>query len=518
MYKLLIVDDEKMIRMGIKNGIDWASLGIEEVFTACSAKEAMAVIEAEEPQIMLTDISMSEVSGLTLIDRVRRGKDEEDMRILVITGYDRFDYARECLKLRVQNFLLKPVDEDELIRNVQEQIDVLKEIQERRESESAAIRAQGARQQAAMEYFLRDLVHKRIGPEDVYPEELLTDRKRLMQIAILIPEVYEDKKADRDFHQLTIKSLCMDMVDSRRAGLSFADDDGKIAVVLYTTGTEQNVTERIEELIEVLENECDMKPRVVLGSEVEGFDTLFVSYNDALYLLEQERKSFCEIIRQSSEQNREQLIQDIFREFRQVLIMNVANGNRVMNVYEKFKQATKSYNLSKTQVQKWCFDIASGIYFAYISETGEAVDNRLEALMKALMGADKEEMLEVTSMFIQKLVFREEKEQHEIVSMAKRYIDEHLEAELSVAKLAEMYYVSANYFSRLFKRITGEGCNEYIVKKRIEKSKILLETTTIKAGRIALMVGYNDTNYFSLAFKKHAGMSPTKYREMLHKK
>lgn len=123
----------------------------------------------------------------------------------------------------------------------------------------------------------------------------------------------------------------------------------------------------------------------------------------------------------------------------------------------------------------------------------------------------------MTSMFIQKLVFREGQEQHEIVTQAKRYIDEHLESELSVARLAEMFYVSANYFSRLFKKVTGEGCNEYIVKKRIEKSKILLETTTIKAGKIALMVGYNDTNYFSLAFKKHTGMSPTKYREMVQK-
>ena len=142
----------------------------------------------------------------------------------------------------------------------------------------------------------------------------------------------------------------------------------------------------------------------------------------------------------------------------------------------------------------------------------------MESLMKALVGADKEETLEMTAMFIRKLVLREEEQQHEFITSAKRYIDENLESELSVAKLAEQFYVSPNYFSRLFKKVMNEGCNEYIVKKRIEKSKILLETTTIKAGKIAMMVGYNDTNYFSLAFKKHTGMSPTKYREMLQKK
>lgn len=522
MYKLLIVDDEKMIRMGIKNGINWEEIGIDEVFTAASAKEALLIIEKEHPQIMLTDISMADVSGLTLIDKVRNEKEQESMRILVLTGYDRFDYARQCLQMRVQNFLLKPVDEEELKKSVQKQIEELEEIRVKKEQENTNLRTEGARRQAAMERFMRDLVHQRInlGGDGVCPEDLEKDRKKTMEVAILIPEVYMDKgkESDMDFQQFTIKNLCMEIIDARRAGVTFSDDDGKIVIVLFTSDIEQNVTEQVEELRELLETECDIKPRIVLGSEADGLDTLFVSYHDALFLLEQERKGFREIVKQSSEQTKEQLIQDIYREFKQEMIANIADGTRVMYVYDKFQQATKSYNLSRMQVQKWCYDIASGIYFAYIMETGETVDNRMESLLKTLAGADKEETLEVTAMFILKLVFREEKEQHEIITKARRYIDDNLVEDLSVAKLAEMFYVSPNYFSRLFKKVMKEGCNEYIVKKRIEKSKILLETTTIKAGKIAMMVGYNDTNYFSLAFKKHTGMSPTKYREVKQKR
>ena len=102
---------------------------------------------------------------------------------------------------------------------------------------------------------------------------------------------------------------------------------------------------------------------------------------------------------------------------------------------------------------------------------------------------------------------------HYTISNARHYIDEHLAEDISVSSIAESLYITPNYFSRLFKRITGEGCNEYIVRKRIEKAKSLLETTSIKTGKIAMMVGYRDTNYFSLAFKKHTGKSPTKYRE-----
>ena len=138
---------------------------------------------------------------------------------------------------------------------------------------------------------------------------------------------------------------------------------------------------------------------------------------------------------------------------------------------------------------------------------------KLDALSKSLSSAGKEEACEITRMFIEQLIENDEEDVHYTISNARHYIDEHLAEDISVSSIAESLYITPNYFSRLFKRITGEGCNEYIVRKRIEKAKSLLETTSIKTGKIAMMVGYRDTNYFSLAFKKHTGKSPTKYRE-----
>ena len=520
MYKLLVVDDEKMIRMGIKNGIDWKEVGIDEVFTAASAREALEVIEKEHPQIMLTDISMTEMTGLDLIDRIRNEKKDKEMRILVLTGYDRFDYARQCLRLRVQNFLLKPIDEEELKKSVSEQVEALKAIRMQQEMNRRKLRTEGTRKQMEMEQFMRDLVHQRITADSAksYPEELVNERERAAEVVILIPEVYVGKDSEQDFHKLTVKSICMDMIDARRAGITFFDDDGKIVLIFFVSDTGKNVAEKVEELTEILKTECDIKPRAVVGSQVQGLDSLYVSYNDALRLMEQERKGFRKIVRSSSEQDREQIIQDIYREFKQAVIADIADGERVMHVYEKFERAVQTYNLSALQVQRWCVELAAGIFFSYMLETGEMADNRLEAFMKSLIGAGREEVLEITGTFIRKLIFKEENNQHEIIANARRYIDEHIEENLSVANLADRFYVSPNYFSSLFKREMKEGCSEYIIKKRIEKSKYLLETTTMKAGKIAVMVGYNDTNYFSLAFKKHTGMSPIRYREKMHRK
>lgn len=517
MYKVLVVDDEKMIRMGIKCGIPWGEIGVSQVYTAASAKEALAVIEEHHPEIMLTDISMTEMTGLDLIGKIR--SENQEMRILVLTGYDRFDYARQCLQMRVQNFLLKPIDEEELTNNIRQQIEELERERMDRERDRMERRTEGTKQQMELEQCMRDLVHQRTaaGGTSPLPEELEKEAGHGVQIAILIPDLHGER-GEENLRSLTVKNICIGLIDARRTGVTFMDDDGKVVLLFFAGREDVDVTNEIQDLSQILEDECDIRPRIVLGSEAANLNSVHISYNDAIYLLEHEREGIQRIVRSNKEQNREHLFWDSYRELKQSMTAGVADVGLVLHAFESFQKATVSYNLSRLQVQKCCFEIAAAVYYSYITETGEGIENKLEALMKSLIGADREESLEVTEMFLKQLVLREEGDRHEIVTKAKRYIDENLEREVSVASLAEEFYVSPNYFSRLFKKVMGEGCNEYIVRKRIEKSKSLLESTTIKAGKIAMMVGYNDTNYFSLAFKKHTGMSPTKYREQAQKK
>ena len=124
MYKVLIVDDEKMIRMGIQKVIPWEDLGVGEVFTASSAREALKILEEHTPKIMITDIHMSEMTGLELIEAAKELQPK--LRVLVLTGYDSFEYARQSLRLKVQDFFLKPADEKDLSHAVREQVAFLR--------------------------------------------------------------------------------------------------------------------------------------------------------------------------------------------------------------------------------------------------------------------------------------------------------------------------------------------------------------------------------------------------------
>ncbi|MDD3278787.1 MAG: response regulator [Lachnospiraceae bacterium] len=519
MYKLLIVDDEKMIRMGMKAALPWTQLEIQEVFTAASGIDALKIIKEHSPDIMITDIQMTEMTGLQLIETAREIKPE--LRVIVLTGYDNFEYARQSLRLSVQEFFLKPIEEEDLAAAIKAQVTYLEELKKEEKNSSLIQRTQGMVQQTELEHYMRNLVHLREDKEAIVnaiQKEYHLDISVKIKIVLLIATVRVDSQSmDGYFQRISVKNICMDLIDTREKGITFSDDDDTIAIAFFENQDESSVREDLEELADLIKTEFDIKPKMVVGGTVNGFGSLAVSYNDAQYLLEHEKEGIRQIVQDYGVETKGELFRDIFMELKGVMCTNVGNTEYVMKVYNTFTKAAESYNLSKLLTRRCCFELASAVYFAYLEDSGEVGEGSLDELSKNLVYTSREETCEVTRMFLSKLLGAGEENVHDIVSKAKMYIDEHLTEDLSVSSIAEQLFVTPNYFSRLFKRITGEGCNEYIVRKRIERAKSLLESTSIKAGKIAMMVGYRDTNYFSLAFKKHTGKSPTKYREDIQK-
>ena len=153
-----------MIRLGMRKAIPWSTFGIGDVFVAKSGEEALEIIREHKPEIMITDIKMGEMSGLELIDSAK--KYVPQIRVLVLTGHDKFEYARQCIRLKVHDFFLKPIDEKVLIGAVKKQIAVLEENQIVKLKDTNEKRANAVAEQMVIEKFMRDLVHNRIRCED----------------------------------------------------------------------------------------------------------------------------------------------------------------------------------------------------------------------------------------------------------------------------------------------------------------------------------------------------------------
>lgn len=357
-------------------------------------------------------------------------------------------------------------------------------------------------------------------PEQEFLQQFGFERNEMMRIGIVIPDKKTDQSSDEEkfYHQM-MKQIAMNLIDDCNKGITITDGEDHLIIVFFSGYGEEkfDTSSEAEELMDILRNECNAEPKLVFGSEVSGFKNLQVSYNDALYVVKSERKEIADVFYSKTDSKRNDIFQEVFREFKQACILNCSNIEQVMHILKRFKRAVESYNLGRKYAINCYFELASAIYFSYINETGNTPEESLNSFTQSLVGTDKEKAEEVTEMFLQKILAKEEGDEHEIIRKVKNMIHEDLSQDLTVANLAAQLYVSPNYLSRLFKQITGEGCNEYIVRKRIEKAKSLLETTSLKTGEIAMMVGYHDMNYFSLAFKKHIGKAPTKYRNIVQK-
>ena len=440
MYRVLIVDDEKMIRMGMKNAIDWKKLGVDGVFTAASGNEALKILKEESPEIMVTDIQMTEMTGLELIKAARESVPE--LRVIVLTGFDNFEYARESLRLQVQD----------LFNAIEKQIKELKEQENKEQNQARVWRSQGSVVQMRLEQCMRNLVHTKADKEMqlyILQKDFQFDIKQKMSLILLEQGMYTEQQNDGKFRAMTVKNVCMSMVDSQNRGITFVDDDGTIAIVCFEKDDDDSVLEQIEELSDVLKDEFEYKPKITVGSAVQGFENLAISYNDARYLLEHEKKNIQDIIQTMGAQNKKKIFWEIYVELRNIMISNIGTPDYILKAFNTFTKATESYNLSPSAVRRCCFEIASTLIFSYMEVSCEVEEGKLDALSKSLSSAGKEEACEITRMFIEQLIENDEEDVHYTISNARHYIDEHLAEDISVSSIAESLYITPNYLRGL---------------------------------------------------------------------
>lgn len=344
MYNLLVVDDEKMIRMGIKTVLSRTNLELSRIFTASNADEALDILQNNRPQIMVTDIQMRGQTGLELIEKAREIVPE--LRIIVVTGYDYFEYARESLRLQVQNLFLKPIDEEELIREVQRQLAFLQDFSEKQEEDANRRRALGSVKQLLLEECIRKLLHNTEEHEkclQLLEEEFQFITRQKMAVVLIEPMLkMEFDQEQTRLEQMTIKNVCMGLIDAYGKGITFSDTDGMISLVCFQQEDEENALEIVEELSDILKAEFEKPPRFAIGSIADGFPNLHVSYNDARLLLDQPKDSIREIIQTMGDRHKANIFHNIFSELKSMICYNIGDTDYVLKAFDTFVKATVS--------------------------------------------------------------------------------------------------------------------------------------------------------------------------------
>lgn len=463
--KLLIADDQPSVHRMLEHCLNTQALGITCLLHAENGHQALELVESRQPELMLLDIEMPGLDGLTVSERLR---EQRDTRVIILTAYPNFKYAQRAIKNNVQDYLLKPIDVDEIHRVLAENIRQIR--QQVRQRLYAAIHAL-----LQLEVLSASRQHELAG---------LQERAGIRWFALAGARKGEDLRA----------------LDGVELGFTASFTWGHIGFFMFD---EPRCWEAYHSGLATM-----AKGHVGLSQPFEDLCRLPECYNQATKAMQQGFYAPHVAAHDPGFFNRH-MSPEIELPL-ETLHKAVESGERawmqtaVRGLFEAFRQAGSHPVL----VARLCQSLLLEHYGQLAEETGPIED-----------GAIHHEVQKVEESFLNALLACAQSRQQphvksdaQIIEDIHQYIDEHYDCDLSLDSVAARFFINKYQISRSFKKKYGMKYQDYIIQVRMERAATLAENTSRKLYEIAQAVGYNDPGYFSIAFKKYHGISPNQYR------
>ncbi|WP_179124018.1 response regulator [Marinococcus halophilus] len=506
--KILIVDDEPMICEGLSQTIDWESIDVEVKGIAYDGLQALEILNEHKIDIVLTDITMPNMDGLALTEELTAL--HPYVEVIMFSGYDEFEYARQALRLGVNDFLLKPIDIEELLS-------IVKRLQHKKsfsENNYSDLREQ-----------LKLTIQKQLFRHYITTEEINRWEKHYKSCCVVVAEIKEYARGKEKIEQEGQKEHLMAMIEEKIAVWSqqfirIWKHENEWIYVCCGDDSSLSVTEDHLEKLQKQVEAKGIKMQAALSAP-GSFQDIRVLYEQADTLLtlirgttkgvtvggndELQEASFsaskafkdqlavCIMGGQAAEAK--ELVQEVFDE----LIEKDTAVDPVFRIMRELEVVIKNKVFS--QVQERTFDINE-------FKLQQDVDTRIYNTPEDIQSFFMEDMLRMAG------ALSNRKETNWIIDQVLYYMKHNYQHDLQAKAIAETHFITPNYFSILFKQETGLSFSDYLNTLRIEKASELLLTTSNRVFEIAEYVGYSEYKYFVKVFKKYKGTTPTQYRAM----
>lgn len=512
MYKVLLVDDEPTIREGLRTLIEWEELGYYVVDTGSNGKDALAKYEKFKPDLIIIDIRMPGMSGLEVIERIRES--DKSVHIIILSGYADFDYAKRAISSKADGYLLKPVDEDELIGYLKR---VRKTIDQERASERG-----GAAVDWTPEMVIQSLLTG--GYRDMLIEA--ADRAGLNWKAyevVLIRPLSRHLIDAADIQHL--KEMLAQLYDQKERGAVFTLDPHLGIVVKNGVGGEE-MRESLWKELNALFSSMGLDFAAAAGGIVHEWPEVERSYHQAVQVLHyrffleagivHDRTSLPAAGPVTSDEPHEVHVDLSDLTDKLYLAVDIANIESIHQLIEQAGVRMKEAALGEEEVKGHYAQMASTAaarlvqHRAGLQEAAHELSNGLLELYKDYRYSDAAARV---NRLLEQLAERADtssadKQVNRMIDIIRRNYHENLKLET----IAELLNYNSAYLGKLFKNVTGEYFNTYLDKVRIEHAKELLDQG-MKVYQVAEKIGYTNVDYFHSKFRKYVGMSPSAYRK-----
>lgn len=531
--KVFLVEDEMVIRNGIVKSINWEKEGYRLVGEASDGELAYPMILKEKPDILLTDIKMPFMDGLELSRLVKQ--ELPDTKILIFSGYDEFEYAKEAIRIGVTEYLLKPVSSAQLLEVMRR---ISKQIEQDRE-EREMLRQYQEDMKENVERERQNFFSHVIRGEVSIGEAVKNGKKYGMDLSagfysIILFKIFSTP--EENIVSEHIWKIC-EKIETKVDEIPYAyyfqrGIDGW--VFLLTAESKEQMEERQKNLCdclaEIMKNERKVEYFGGIGKPVERIRNLGQSFRDA-------ERIFAErFTRQSNQFLSGFEKMDVYKDD-EFQIKDLGDVGKSREMIEKFlnngtKEELEEFmdtyfirmkedKLQSTLMRQY---IIMDIYIVIMSfcEKIDAVNHDYQQETEKLkstiqnMNSVSEIRSYITYMLNQAIELRDsisKKRYADIIKAAEKMISEHyMSEEISLNSVADSVGMSPSYFSSVFSKESGKTFVEFLTETRMEKAKELLMCSALKTSEIGYEVGYKDPHYFSYIFKKTQGCSPKDYR------
>ena len=539
MLKVFLVEDEIVMREGIKKNIDWEKEGFSFAGEASDGELAFPMIQKLHPDILITDIRMPFMDGLELSRLVKR--EFPKIKIIILSGYDEFEYAKEAINIGVTEYLLKPMSGAQLLEAVHK---VGQTILEEKEQQDFMETYRKERQEAVI-LEKRNLFRELIDGKSAMSQ--LIEKGKELDIN-LAAECYcvimfqirpgEDSEAVTDVYSERAINIIhqIESYYEKYQDIQIYEQLGEVIALLLMAQDEQQMQNKTEKCLEELKQIVTGYPDVVyyggVGSAVRRIREVRQSYQEAnrafshRFLTDSSKIFYTGHPAAVAEGLAEEIDlqeMDIGKLDRKIVLNFLRSGSssEIEHFAEDFFASLGEENVSSLLFRQY---IVMDLYFtvaSFLESVGLSKDAVTGICGKFRDGAIALGNRNATIVYLTQLLEKaiqqrnqiSEKKYSSTLEEAKAYIEQNYAREdISLNTVAASVNVSPNHFSTVFSQETGETFIEYLTGVRMEKAKELLRSTSLKSSEVGYQVGYKDPHYFSYLFKKTQNMTPREFR------
>lgn len=528
LYNILLVDDETDVLEAMKKKIDWEALGFCLAGTAENGQEALEMAEQLHVDVVMTDIKMPYMDGLTLCKKLK--ENYRNIKVVIYSGFDDFEFAREAVHLEAEEYLLKPIsskDMENVFGKIKKKLD--EEFNQHR-NVNKLYEYYRKSLPAMQEQFVMGVLEGKITGErlknmmEMYELDLNAPYYVVVNL-YAEAAVKEQSEKTAQLLNFSLRDMAEEYLKEKMSFYCINYLDEVIFIFMLQEDKEiENVLYHVDQICKMGSRVLDVQVTGAVGQPCNSLDTLLSSYQEAKTAME-----YRTILGGSQvlyikdiEPNPQDSVAFMEYDF-QNLVRAVKIGDRkeTDEAIQSFMDSLRNGCITPNQYQLICMELSTELMkigrsyklrTKQIFGAGEHIP--WQELYKHLSVDELESWLrEICNNLRHTLRHERSDSTIRLTEQAKAYIGEHYkENDLSAETLCHQLNVSATYFSTIFKKEVGLSFVAYLTKIRLEHAVELLRTTEDKTYVIAEAVGYTEPNYFSYVFKKQYGISPSKYR------